>query len=51
MVVIRDGNSGSPRFIKQLDDWKLEEVDVSFGRLYNHSIGLGYEDIMAWLEL
>ena len=44
-----DGGSWSPRFIKQMDDWKLEEVQVFFGRLYEHSITLGLEDIMIWL--
>ena len=45
-----DDGSWGPRFIRQLHDWELEEVGVFFGRLYDHSICLGNDDIMVWLE-
>ena len=45
-----DGDSWDPRFIRQLNDWKLEEIDVFFRRLHNHSISLGTDDVMVWLE-
>ncbi|RVW88403.1 GPI mannosyltransferase 3 [Vitis vinifera] len=38
------------RFIRQFNDWELEEVDVLFGRLHNYSIVAGTFDAMVWLE-
>nr|CAN83497.1 hypothetical protein VITISV_026967 [Vitis vinifera] len=35
------------RFVRQLHDWELEEVDVFFGRLYDQSIRSGFEDTMG----
>ena len=35
------------RFVRQLHDWELEEVDVFFGRLYDQSIRSGFEDTMV----
>ena len=39
-----------PRFIRQFNDWELEEVDAFFGRLHSYSIGSGTFDTMVWLE-
>ncbi|RVW29823.1 FGGY carbohydrate kinase domain-containing protein [Vitis vinifera] len=48
----KDSGSWGPRFIRQLHDWELEEVDVFFGRLHDHSIvwNWGIDDIMVWLD-
>ncbi|RVW63334.1 hypothetical protein CK203_058258 [Vitis vinifera] len=35
-----DGDSWNPRFVRQLNDWELEEVDIFFERLYDHSISM-----------
>ncbi|RVX02046.1 hypothetical protein CK203_025445 [Vitis vinifera] len=39
-----------PRFIRQLNDWELEEIKVLLRRLHDHSISLGIDNIMVWLE-
>ena len=51
VVDIWDGGSWGPRFIRQFNDWELEEVDALFGgRLHSYSIGSGTFDAMVWLE-
>ncbi|RVW90343.1 Heterogeneous nuclear ribonucleoprotein Q [Vitis vinifera] len=45
-----DGGSWGSRFIRQFNDWELEEVDALFGRLHSYSIGSGTFDTMVWLE-
>ena len=39
-----------PRFIRQFNDWELEEVDALFRRLHSYSIGSGTFDTVVWLE-
>ena len=50
VVDIWDAGSWGPRFIRQFNDWELEEVDAFFGRLHSYSIGSGTFDTMVWLE-
>ena len=50
VVDVWDGGSEGLRFIRQFNDWELEEVDVLFGRLHNYSIVAGTFDAMVWLE-
>ena len=50
MVDVWDEGSWGPRFIRQFNDWELDEVDALFGRLHNYSIVLGPFDAMVWLE-
>ena len=50
MVDVWDGGSWGPRFIRQFNDWELEEVDALFGRLHSYSIVSGTFDVMVWLE-
>ena len=45
-----DGSNWDPRFIRQLHDWDMEEVDVFLGMLYDHSIYVGIDDVMVWME-
>ena len=49
MKDVWDSDSWSLRFVRQLHDWELKEVDAFFERLYNHSISLDSEDTMVWL--
>ena len=39
-----DGGSWNPRFIRQLNDWELEEVEIFFERLYDHVSFMDTED-------
>ena len=48
-VDVWDGGSWGLRFIRQFNDWELEDVDALFGRLHNYSIVLGTNDTMVWL--
>ena len=50
MIDVWDGGSWGSRFIRQFNDWELEEVDALFGRLHSYSIGLGTFDTIVWLE-
>ena len=45
-----DGGSWNPRFIRQLSDWELEEVDIFFERLYDHFISMDIEDSVEWVD-
>ena len=45
-----DGDSWNPRFVRQLNDWELEEVDIFFERLYDHSISMDIEDSVEWVD-
>ena len=45
-----DGGSWNPRFIRQLNDWELEEVDIFFERLYDHAIFMDTEDSVEWVD-
>ena len=47
VIDVWDKGSWNPRFGRQLHDWKLEEVDVFFGRLYEYSVSMEIEDIMV----
>lgn len=47
MKEVWDSDSWSLRFVRQLHDWELKEVDAFFERLYNHSISLDSEDTMV----
>lgn len=47
MKDVWDSDSWSLRFVRQLHDWELKEVDGFFERLYNHSISLDSEDTMV----
>ena len=49
MIDVWDGGSWGSRFIRQFNDWELEEVDALFGRLHSYSIGSGTFDTMVWL--
>ncbi|RVX09701.1 hypothetical protein CK203_012295 [Vitis vinifera] len=40
----------NPRFIRQLNDWELEEVDIFFERLYDHAISMDTEDSVKWVD-
>ena len=42
--------SWNPKFIRQLNDWELEEVDILFERLYDHSISMDTEDLEEWVD-
>ena len=50
MIDVWDWGSWGSRFIRQFNDWELEEVDALFGRLHSYSIGSGTFDTMVWLE-
>ena len=50
MIDVWDGGSWGSRFIRQFNDWELEEVDALFRRLHSYSIGLGTFDTIVWLE-
>ena len=45
-----DGASWGPRFSRQFNDWELEEVEAFFGRLHDHSISLGIDNVMVWTD-
>lgn len=47
---IWDGGSLGLRFIRQLNDWELEEVDIFFGRLHDYSTSLEIDNIMVRVE-
>ena len=49
VVDVWDGGSWGPRFIRQFNDWELEDIDAFFGRLHNYVISLGATDDMVWL--
>ncbi|KAL6336780.1 hypothetical protein AAG906_036094 [Vitis piasezkii] len=42
--------SWNPWFIRQLNDWELEEVDIFFERLYDHAISMDTEDSVKWVD-
>ena len=46
-----DGGSWNPRFIRQLNDWELEEVDNFFERLHDHSLSMDSEDSVEWVDI
>ena len=50
VVDVWDGDSWRPRFIRQFNDWELEEVDAFFERLHSYSIDSSTFDTMVWLE-
>ena len=51
MIDVWDWGSWGSRFIRQFNDWELEEVDALFGRLHSYSIVSGTFDTMVWLEI
>ncbi|RVW45708.1 Retrovirus-related Pol polyprotein from transposon TNT 1-94 [Vitis vinifera] len=46
VIDVWDGGSWGPRFIRQFNDWELEDIDAFFGRLHNYVIALGATDDM-----
>ena len=50
VVDVWNGGSWGPRFIRQFNDWELEEVDALFRSLHGYSIIRGTFDAMVWLE-
>ena len=46
-----DGGSWNLRFIRQLNDWELEEVDNFFERLHDHSLSMDSEDSVEWVDI
>ena len=42
--------SWNPWFIRQLNDWELEEVDIFFERLYDYAISMDTEDSVKWVD-
>ena len=49
VVDVWNGGSWGPRFIRQFNDWEMEDVDSFFGRLHNHFIASSTIDDMVWL--
>ena len=48
VVDVWDGGSWDPRFIRQFNDWEMEDVNRFFRRLHNY-IASGTIDDMVWL--
>ena len=43
-----DGGRWNPRFIRQLNDWELEEVDNFFKRPHDHHLSTNFEDSVEY---
>nr|CAN64366.1 hypothetical protein VITISV_031303 [Vitis vinifera] len=45
---VREGGCWNPLFTRQINDWKLGEVEELLNRLQGQVIKSGVEDVMAW---
>ena len=50
MANIHDGGSQGLTFLRQLNNWELEEVGILLGRLRGYFIALDIDDFMVWVD-